>query len=383
MSTEARRRWSAESPSLDQKGFDSAVDLGVGEIGAAAGRTWVTDGRPLLGFGAVSCLPGIAAGTEGRKPKEATAVDGTHVFISGAGVALFIVLAANGCGGEPVPTKRPSDVSANTGGGTGAGGTNGTGGVGGGTGGAGGLTGNAGVGPGGGTAGDAASGGGVAGGGGLGGSDAGEGGVGGASTPVSNRYCPLTVGAHWVWNETDVASGLSGTGQSTVEALDTLTGSKAGVKAFRVRSSTLTGGTLIWQEDTGTAVVRHQTQFLNASGSVKSYNEMVPSQLRLDETAVHMTPGATWAETYTQTKTLPTGGAPLAATVNVTWTVEAVDESVTVPAGTFACLRVHRVEAPSVVDTTGGDNRYWFARGVGKVKETGSVNHDLVSYSIP
>ena len=110
---------------------------------------------------------------------------------------------------------------------------------------------------------------------------------------------------------------------------------------------------------------------------------MVPSQMRLDETPAHLAAGVTWQEPITITQTLPAGGAPITAQVTVTWTVDAVNESVTVPAGTFSCLRVHRVEPPSTVDTTGGDNVFWFARGVGKVKETGPELHELLGYNIP
>jgi hypothetical protein len=171
--------------------------------------------------------------------------------------------------------------------------------------------------------------------------------------------------------------------QSWVEALETLTGTKAGVSAYRVRSETLTGGTTSWEQDTGSAIVRHRTQFLNATGALKSTDELVPSQLRLDEASAHLVAGTTWAESYTDTKTTSSTGAVATASLTVTWTVEAVDEMVTVPAGTFKCIRVHRVEPASAVDSSGGDNVFWFARGVGKVKETGTVDHELVGYCYP
>jgi hypothetical protein len=104
--------------------------------------------------------------------------------------------------------------------------------------------------------------------------------------------------------------------------------------------------------------------------------------MRLDETAAHLVVGTTWTETIADTKTRSTG-AVVSATVTVKWTVEAINETVTVPAGTFSCLRVHRVETASAIDTTGGDNVFWFARGVGKVKETGPVDHELLGYCYP
>jgi hypothetical protein len=198
----------------------------------------------------------------------------------------------------------------------------------------------------------------------------------------SNRYLPLSVGARWGWRVSDAASGATGMTQSWVEALETLTGTKNGISAYRVRSTTLTGGTLNWQQDTGTTVVRHREQFSDLTGALKSSFEMAPSQVRLDEAPAHLIAGATWKENITLTRTLP-GAAPVTAAVVVTWTVDAVAESVTVPAGTFSCLRVHRVEPPSAADPTGGDNVFWFARGVGKVKETGPELHELLGYRIP
>jgi hypothetical protein len=198
----------------------------------------------------------------------------------------------------------------------------------------------------------------------------------------SNRYLPIAVGARWGWRVVDVSSGASGMTQSTVEAMETLTGSKQGVMTFRVRSTTLTGSTLNWQQDTGTALVRHRERFFDLTGAVRSDHEYVPSVQRLDESPTHLVAGASWTEKVTDTKTAP-GAAPVTATVDVTWTVEAVNENVTVPAGTFSCIRVHRLEPPSLVDRFGGDNVYWFARGIGKVRETGTSTHELVGYSVP
>jgi len=74
--------------------------------------------------------------------------------------------------------------------------------------------------------------------------------------------------------------------------------------------------------------------------------------------------------------------APLAqpaSTATVTWTVEAVNEMVTVPAGTFSCLRVHSVDA----GLGGYDSTFWFARNIGKVKESGTEVRELLGYLIP
>jgi len=189
---------------------------------------------------------------------------------------------------------------------------------------------------------------------------------------TSGRYIPLVVGAVWTWRSSDTLSGLRGTTGSTVEALDTMTGNKAGVSAYRVRSTTLSGSTVNWQQDTGTATIRHREQFFDTSGAITSDHYFLPSKLRLDESAAHTTLGARWTENYNDQVTS-------SAAVSVAWTVEAVDEMVTVPAGTFKCLRVHAVETGGA----GYDSTFWFARNVGKVKETGTEVRDLMGYKIP
>jgi hypothetical protein len=194
-----------------------------------------------------------------------------------------------------------------------------------------------------------------------------------AATPATTgRYIPLAVGATWTWTGADSRSGSSGMVSSTVEALDALTGSKAGISAFRVHDSTLSGSVVNWQQDTGTSVVRHREQFLDTSGALTSDHVYTPSKLRLDESAAHTTVGATWTETFTD-------ASVSTASITVHWTVDAVDESVTVPAGTFKCLRVHSVESGSL----GYDSTFWYARNVGKVKESGTETRNLVGYSIP
>ena len=59
-----------------------------------------------------------------------------------------------------------------------------------------------------------------------------------------------------------------------------------------------------------------------------------------------------------------------------TWRVVALDEMVTVPAGTFSAVVIEKVGGTST-------KRYWFARGVGKVKEqSGTQLEELKSYML-
>ncbi len=64
-----------------------------------------------------------------------------------------------------------------------------------------------------------------------------------------------------------------------------------------------------------------------------------------------------------------------------TFTVEATSVEVTVPAGTFDCIQILRER-----DDMTKIKRFWFAAGVGKIKEentlTGKVE-ELEVYSVP
>jgi hypothetical protein len=86
-----------------------------------------------------------------------------------------------------------------------------------------------------------------------------------------------------------------------------------------------------------------------------------------------------WAAPRKPTSIRPPWSHPgdTTTTKDEVWMVEAVDEMLTVSAGTFLTLRVRK--------TTSGnaDNTYWFAKGVGKVQEMGEQVETLTSYLIP
>jgi hypothetical protein len=196
---------------------------------------------------------------------------------------------------------------------------------------------------------------------------------------ASGTLIPLAIGNRWTYRTSDSTGKVVITTQSTVEAFEDVGGAKAGTKAFRVRSTTLTGSTVNWQQDVGTMIVRQREQFLDLQGTLLSDYVFTPDRLRLDETPAHTTTGAAWVETNTAAIDNLSLGVKTTGSFTVNWTVDAASETVTVPAGTFTCLRVHRVET----GYASTDEVQWFARGVGKVKETGTMtNEELVSYSV-
>jgi len=190
---------------------------------------------------------------------------------------------------------------------------------------------------------------------------------------TGGRYLPLDTGRSWTYRVT--TSNGTQTKTQAVGPLEDVGGAKAGTLAYRV-TTTKTGGMVVsWQADTGTAIVRHREQDLAGAGQT---DELYwPHHTRLDEDPAHLAPGATWSEAFSEVALDLATMQSLTVAKTETWTVEAVDEAVSVPAGDFCALRAQRTSS------LGSSKTYWFARGVGKVKEQTSAGdkEELVSFT--
>ncbi len=194
------------------------------------------------------------------------------------------------------------------------------------------------------------------------------------------NYLSLAVGTTWTYNITR-SSGGNGQGMIAVEAQDTAP--MSGQSGLRVRTTLLDGMTLAWDQTSSSSVIRYEEQQLDLAGTVLSDKQYMPDILVLDESSAHLVAGATWTESYKQLKTPSTKGK--ATKEQVVWTVESTNDSITVPAGTYTCIRVSRNHTTSKMPSTTVE---WYASGVGKVKETGAgPNNDqtleLTAVSMP
>ena len=103
----------------------------------------------------------------------------------------------------------------------------------------------------------------------------------------------------------------------------------------------------------------------------------LPSKPRVDERAARLVTGASWLFNYAELEVNPATGMVVVVNKDEAWSVVAASEMVTVPAGTFTTHHLHK-------DTSGAASKdYWFAAGVGKVKETGEQLEELTSYDVP
>ena len=191
------------------------------------------------------------------------------------------------------------------------------------------------------------------------------------------------MGAQWTY----AVTGLSGpVGQKTtaVEALEDVGGIHQGTMAYRVHGQLADASVVTWEQVSGTSVVAYREQQFDAGGTMTADKSYEPSVLVVDESPDHLAAGATWIETYDMLKPSKKGTSK-PSRESVTWTVDATDESITVPAGTFTAVHLSRKHTTS---KTPSDEKIWYARGVGKVKHTGAgPNNDetleLVSFTAP
>jgi hypothetical protein len=198
------------------------------------------------------------------------------------------------------------------------------------------------------------------------------------ATALSERFLPLSVGISWTYDVTDLsAPGLPSVQKdNSVEAYEDIGGRKAGTMAFRLRTEKDNGYTLSWQEDRCTSVVRHREQSYDSAGLMESDQFYMPAKLRVDEGTEHMVPGASWTVSYQEVEVDPVAGETTVSK-DETWSVVAVGESVTVPAGTFSTLHVRKVTSGDA------DKQFWFAAGVGKIKEEGEQREELRAFTQP
>jgi hypothetical protein len=179
---------------------------------------------------------------------------------------------------------------------------------------------------------------------------------------ASDRYLPYDVGMSWTYRITDVGSGEVATKQQDLDETD-----DPDLGPVIVQTTGKLGGTtrsLLRVE--GDRVVRLLQEDRDDTGALERTTTYDPGQIRIDESPDRTVVDATWDEQYDETVT-PTGGAPVTTATTDTWEVLAVDAACESPLGSFACLHLRRTRAAGGV----AQKEFFFARGVGKVRETG------------
>jgi hypothetical protein len=205
----------------------------------------------------------------------------------------------------------------------------------------------------------------------------------GCSTPAAMRLQPQVVGASWTYTITDDGEPPLQR-VSTIEAYEDIGGRKAGIMGYRQRSETRTQFdpdpvrfAVHWSEDLCTSVVRHREQTYRPGEAPAADHYYLPSKLRVDESPARLVPGFSWALAYRWLEVNHATGVEVLHDEQEVWSVVSTSQVVTVPAGTFTTVHLHRQVSGARA------KEYWFAPGVGEVRETGEETEELTAYHLP
>lgn len=194
---------------------------------------------------------------------------------------------------------------------------------------------------------------------------------------------PWAVGNTWSYNVTD--TGVTSLKTTTIGELELVGGDgpHADVMAYHVttaKGTDLNDHTESWQmpsADNPDRIIRLREQSFDASSGKLELDEYWdPGKLHIDGSAEHTVAGASWLELYEETK-VAVMLAPTTHTARDLWSVIGDDETVVVPAGTFE----HAIHFQKAGGSDIAKN-YWYLRGVGKLKETGSQTEELTEYHL-
>jgi hypothetical protein len=180
---------------------------------------------------------------------------------------------------------------------------------------------------------------------------------------LAASYLPLEVGAVWRYAITR-DDGRRGEGVVRVDGID-YGGSSGAVPEYRIREDLLDGTIWSWEGREATRVALEQEEIDDRTGAVLDEESYDPPITVVDERAERLAVGAAWPEAFTNT-TPNAKGHPKTKHAEAKWEVESVTDRVSVPAGTFTCLRVRRAQKhhPPLIS--------WYAKGVGLVKQEGA-----------
>jgi hypothetical protein len=183
-----------------------------------------------------------------------------------------------------------------------------------------------------------------------------------AAAGVARRdYLPLRRGSAWTYLVTD-ETGRRGVGRVRVEGFDFARGARpAAIVRWDLPDETI----ISWDRLTPAGVVCDEEEVRDHSDRVISDDLYDPPVTVVDERPGRLAAGAEWSETVADT--FPNDRwRPKTKELQVRWHIESVDDRVTVPAGTFTCLRVRRAPRHRPPTTA------WFADKVGLIKEIGA-----------
>ncbi|MDF3065804.1 MAG: hypothetical protein K0R38_1405 [Polyangiaceae bacterium] len=209
----------------------------------------------------------------------------------------------------------------------------------------------------------------------------GAGGSGGSLGP-QGPLLPWEEGNKWTYRITK--DGVTSVKTTTIGELTAVggVGPNADLMAYHVvtaKGAELADRTESWQaqdpEDEDRIIRFRELSFDATTGELELEEYWDAAKLHIDGSPARTVKDASWLETYQEYK-LEVGLSPTDHEVRERWTVLDDDATVEVPAGTFE----HAIHLQKIGSST--TKEYWYLRGVGKLKETGSQTEELEDYEL-
>ncbi|QRO00571.1 hypothetical protein JRI60_16800 [Archangium violaceum] len=194
-----------------------------------------------------------------------------------------------------------------------------------------------------------------------------------AQEPFTSLW-PLTRGSTWTYRITDPKKGVF---EKRVEVLGEQAVPETSMKATAVRSIQPHQEELSWQiiDVNGLVVrLREEDREENTLQKVTTWNPATVKSIAREQPV-----GWSYTSDIREVEKHFDDGEVKDQDKTYIWSVEAVNETVTTPAGTFTnAIQVKRKRG----DKQGDERTYWLVPGIGKVKETGERLEELVSHDV-
>ncbi len=198
------------------------------------------------------------------------------------------------------------------------------------------------------------------------------GGDGGPGPSTASTLMPMTVGDMWEYQVTDSVTKAKLTKVSKVLEQKVI----EGVDTWVMESITGASRSVVHLQKTQETVLRSREEEYRANYLLESKVQK-PGSIR--GLLVMPQAGYTFTEKYDEDYMKSDGSLVKTKDMTYDWVVDAVDESVTVPAGTFSAVKLRRIRS-----SNGKEKVLWLAPGVGKVKEieSGGDIEELVKFNL-
>lgn len=179
----------------------------------------------------------------------------------------------------------------------------------------------------------------------------------------SDRFLPYSVGNSWTYEVTDLGDGARRLKDQRLD--EEIEDPELGAVIVQLTSKRAGTTRSLFRVD-GDRIVRLLQEDVDSTNTLERTTTYDPGQIRIDESPARLEPGATWEETYLETE-VELGGAPVTVATVDAWEVIGTDVACESPLGTFECIHLRRTRAMGGVAV----KDFFFARGVGKVREIG------------